>query len=572
MLDLVVQGGTVLDGTGAPGVRADVGIRDGIVVAVGDISEDATARIDASECLVSPGFIDPHTHYDAQLFWDPSASPSNLHGVTTVIGGNCGFTIAPLDPDGADYLRRMMARVEGMPLAALEHGVDWEWRSFAEYLARFDGGLGVNAAFMVGHCALRRAVMGDDAVGSEATDEQVQAMCDLLGASIDAGGLGLSTSRAYTHDDGDGQPVPSRHATPAEVLALCEEVSRHPGTTLEAITDGCLKGFTDKEMDLFVAMSVTAKRPLNWNVLTIDAADPGRTAHQLEASDRAKVAGGRVVALTMPTLVGMNMSFRTYCALFLLPGWRAVLDLDIPERMERLRDPEVRRALDAQAHSKEAGVVGRLAGWGRYEIGDTFAPENEGLRGRTVADIAAERGSEPFDTLLDIVLADELRTVLWPVPTDDDPSSWAERARVWQDERVLIGGSDAGAHLDRMCGAPYTTAFLADCLRGRKLIPVEQAVRLMTSAPADLFGLRGRGRLRTGAAADLAIFDPVTVGAGPIETVADLPGGASRLVASAIGMRHVLVGGVETVRDGAATGALPGRVLRSGHDTDTVVP
>jgi N-acyl-D-aspartate/D-glutamate deacylase len=545
-------------------------VQDGVVTEVGDISDDASHTIDAGGLVVAPGFIDPHTHYDAQLFWDPSASPSNLHGVTTVIGGNCGFTLAPLDPDDSDYLRRMMARVEGMPLEALEQGLDWQWRSFGDYLARFDGGLGVNAAFMVGHCALRRLAMGEAAVGEEASPDQLETMRQLLADSLDAGGLGFSTSRAYTHDDGDGQPVPSRHANPEEVLALCDEVSRHEGTTLEAITDGCLKGFTDEEIDLFTRMSVTANRPLNWNVLTIDSKAPERTQRQLEASTHAAAAGGRVVALTMPILVGMNMSFRTYCALFLLPGWREVLDLPIPERMQRLRDPEVRRTLDERAHSPEAGVVGRLAGWGRYEIGDTYAPENAAFKGRRVADIASERGTSPFDTLLDIVLADELRTVLWPSPTDDDPDSWADRARAWQDEGVLIGGSDAGAHLDRMCGAPYTTAFLGDCVHGKQLLPLEQAVRLITSAPADLFGLTGRGRVERGTVADLVVFDPDTNDAGPVEKIADLPGGAARLVATARGVQHVVVNGEQTVRDGVATSALPGRVLRSGHDTQSV--
>ena len=570
MLDVVLRGGMVIDGTGAEARQADVGVRDGRIVEVGDAGDAATETIDADGLIVAPGFIDPHTHYDAQLFWDPSASPSNLHGVTTVIGGNCGFTLAPLDPDDSDYLRRMMAQVEGMPLEALERGTDWGWHGFGEYLSRFDGGLGVNAAFMVGHCALRRRVMGEAAVGEEASPDQLEEMRQLLAESLEAGGLGLSTTRAFTHSDGDGEPVPSRHATPDEVLALCAEVERHEGTTLEAITDGCLNGFSDDEIDLFTRMSVTAKRPLNWNVLTIDAKAPERTQRQLEMSTYAREAGGRVVALTMPVLVGMNMSFRTYCALFLLPGWRDVLDLPIPERMARLRDPDVRRMLDERAHSPEAGVVGRLAGWGRYEIGDTFSPENEGLKGRTVADIAAERGRSAFDTLLDVVLADELRTVLWPSPTDDDPESWATRARVWQDERVLIGGSDAGAHLDRMCGAPYTTAFLGDCARGRQLLPLTEAVRLITSAPADLFGLRGRGRVEVGGVADLVVFDPRTVDAGPVETVADLPGGAARLVAAALGVEHVLVNGRRSVRHGAATELLPGRILRSGLDTSTV--
>jgi N-acyl-D-aspartate/D-glutamate deacylase len=572
MLDVLITGGTVVDGTGSPGVRADVGVRDGRIVDVGEIDDTAATTIDADGLVVAPGFIDPHTHYDAQLFWDPAASPSNQHGVTSVIGGNCGFTLAPLDPDDADYLRRMMAKVEGMPLAALENGIAWDWRSFGDYLSRLDGNLGVNAGFLVGHCALRRRVMGADAVGGTPSAKQLDEMRALLHESIDAGGLGFSTSRAYTHSDGDGAPVPSRHAAPDEVLAMCEVVADHAGTTLEFITDGCLNGFSDDEMDLMARMSATARRPLNWNVLTVDANDPGKTEHQLEASTRAKAAGGRVVALTMPTLVGMNMSFGSYCALFLLPGWKEILELPLAERIAKLRDPEVRAEMDRRAHSPEAGVVRRLAGWNRYVIGDTFSPENAPLAGKSVAEIAAERGTDPFDTLLDVVIADDLRTVLWPAPTDDDGDSWKKRAEVWRDDRVLIGGSDAGAHLDRMCGAPYTTGFLADCLRGRRLLPMEEAVRLMTSAPAALFGLRDRGTLRPGAFADLVVFDADTVESGPIYMTKDLPGSSSRLVADAVGVEHVLVNGRETVRAGAATGDLPGTLMRSGRDTDTVEP
>ena len=571
MFDLVLRGGTVIDGTGSPGERGDIGVSDGRVVEIGQLDEAAVVVMDAEDLVVVPGFVDPHTHYDAQLFWDPTASPSNIHGVTTVIGGNCGFTLAPLDPDDADYLRRMMAQVEGMPLVALENGVEWTWRDFGEYLDRVEGeGLGVNAGFLVGHCALRRFVMGPDSVGKVATAEQVDAMRSLLGSSIEAGGLGFSTSRAFTHSDGDGEPVPSRHAAPEEVLALCEEVAHHPGTTVEAITDGCLNGFSDDEVELFARMSSTAQRPLNWNVLTIDSTNPAGVEHQLAAADRAAELGGRIVALTMPILVGMNMNFASHCALFLIPGWGEVLRLPRAEAIAKLRDPEVRRELDERAHSEEAGVLRRLTGWGTYRIGDTVSAENKGLSGRTVGEIATERGTPPFDTLLDIVIADDLRTILWPTPTDDDPASWELRADVWTDPRVLIGGSDAGAHLDRMCGAPYPTAFLADCLRGRQLLPVEEAVRLMTSVPADLFGLRHRGRIEAGAIADLVVVDPATVDAGPIQMVADLPGGTARLVADSVGVRHVFVSGIETVRDGVATGALPGRVLRSGHDTDTV--
>jgi N-acyl-D-aspartate/D-glutamate deacylase len=570
MLDTVIRGGTVVDGTGAPARRADVGIRDGRVVALGKVDDDAAEVVDAGDLVVAPGFVDPHTHYDAQLFWDPAASPSNLHGVTSVMAGNCGFTLAPLAPEDADYLRRMMAKVEGMPLPALETGVPWGWRTFGEYLGALDGRVGLNVGFLVGHCAIRRNIMGADAVGNEATPEQLAAMVRELHASLAAGGMGFSTTLSFTHSDGDGQPVASRWASNEEVLALCAAVADHEGTTLEYVTDGCLRGFTDAEVDLMAEMTLAGRRALNWNVLTIDSREPERYHAQVGACERAFERGGRVVALTMPVLVEMNMSFRNYCALFMLPGWSEVMNLPVPERIAKLTDPSVRRWMNDRAHSAEAGVFSRLASWGRYMIGDTYSDENTGLKGRVVADIAERADRGTFDTLVDLVINDELRTVLWPLPSDSDLKSWQMRAEAWDHPHVMIGGSDAGAHLDRMCGAPYTTSFLADSLRGRQLVPLERCVHLMTQAPAKLFGLRDRGELREGAHADVVLFDPATVATDEVHLVDDLPGGTSRLYADAIGVHRVLVNGTTIVVDGKETGARPGTVLRSGRDTYTV--
>ncbi len=573
MLDYLIRGGTVIDGTGTAGRPADVAIRDGRIVALaapGSVTEEASQVVDASGKVVCPGFVDPHTHYDAQLFWDPLATPSNLHGVTSVVAGNCGFTLAPVAADNAGYLVDMMVRVEGMAKAALTEGVPWDWDTFASYLDRLDGNLGVNAAFMVGHCALRRQVMGPDSVGQEATDEQIAAMRALLGQAIEAGGLGLSTTQSFTHSDGDGEPVPSRWATPDELLALCDEVSRHPGTQLEWVTDGCLKGFSSDEVDLMIEMSRRAGRPINWNVLVVDSAEPERYRSQLEVGALAEQRGARVVALTMPTLVGMNMSFLTFCALFQLPDWMDVLGLPVPERMAALRDPQTRIHLENRANSPEAGVFARLTGWGRYRIGDTYSEANQGLKGRLVADIARERGVRDFFALLDIALADDLRTVLWPGPTDDDAESWRLRVDAWRSPHALLGGSDAGAHLDRMCGAPYTTEFLGDCLRGKQLIGLEEAIHDLTDAPARLFGLRDRGRLAEGWIADVVVFDPDTIDAGPVEMVHDLPGGAGRLYAAALGVDQVFVNGRLAVDAGQPTGERAGRILRSGRDTETV--
>lgn len=571
MLDEVIKGGTVIDGTGAPGRVADVGIRDGRIVAIGQIDEPATVVTDATGKLVIPGVIDAHTHYDAQLLWDPTASPSSNHGVTTVIAGNCGFTLAPLRPtaDEADYLQQMMSRVEGMPLPALQQ-IDWNWETFEQYLAQFEGTIAVNAGFLAGHCAIRRYVMGPDAVGNEATPEQIDAMVAELRAAIDAGALGFSFTKSGSHSDGDGQPVPSRWASDEELLALVTETGRHEGTTLEGIVPGCLDRFADDEIELLARLSAAAKRPLNWNVLTIDSREPDRAPRQLAAGDRAAELGGRVVALTMPVLVPMNMNFMTFCGIWLLPGWQEILQVDVDERIARLQDPEVRARMLAASQSEEAGVYRRLADWEDYVIGDTFSPENEGCSNRTVASIAAERGTEPFDTLLDIVVADGLRTILWPAPKDKDAESWRMRAEAWDDPRAMIGGSDAGAHLDRMCGATYPTRFLGDMIRGRQLVPVERAVQLITQVPAELFGLKDRGVLVEGMAADIAVIDPETVGSENAHMVADLPGGCERLTAGSFGVERVLVNGTAVIIDGQPTGTTPGTLLKSGRDTYTV--
>ncbi|MFE2972654.1 amidohydrolase family protein [Streptomyces sp. NPDC059340] len=573
MLDHVIKGATVVDGTGAPGYTADVAVRDGRIAAIGTVTEASRTSEDASGLVLAPGFVDPHTHYDAQLFWDPYATPSLNHGVTTVAGGNCGFTLAPLNParpEDADYTRRMMSKVEGMSLVALEEGAPWNWHSFGDYLDALEGRIAVNAGFMVGHCALRRYVMGADAVGGQPTGEQLEQMLALFHEAMEAGAWGLSTTQSSTHSDGDGKPVASRHAKPAELLALSRAVGEHEGTQIEAIVAGCLDQFSDDEIDLFVEMSAVAGRPLNWNVLTVDAAVPERVPRQLVASERARKAGGRVVALTMPILTPMNMSLGTFCALNLIPGWGPILALPVPERIARMRDPSVRAEMLARANSKEAGVFRRLANFGRYVVGDTYSPANDGLTGQVVKDIAARRRQEPFECLVEICAHDDLRTVLWPMPTDNDTDSWTLRAETWQHPDVMLGGSDAGAHLDRMCGAPYTTRFLGDCLRGRKLTTLEAAVKMLTDDPARLFGLRERGRIAEGFHADLVLFDPERIDAGKATLVHDLPGDSPRLDSKAIGITAVWVNGVESIRGDVVTGAVPGKVLRSGRDTQTV--
>jgi N-acyl-D-aspartate/D-glutamate deacylase len=567
MLDYAIVNGTLVDGTGAPRRQADIGIWDGRIVEVGTLSGPATTTLDATGLIVAPGFIDPHTHFDAQLYWDPTAMPANLHGVTTIIGGNCGFTLAPLKDGDAKYTGRMMAQVEGMPVAALEELVPWSWTSFGDYLNGLEGKLAVNAGFLVGHCALRRYVMGQD-FAREADAGELKRIVALFEASVEAGGLGFSTTRSNTHTDGDGRPVASRWASDEEILALCRSAGRYEGTSLEFITPGCTSGaFSDEEIEFMATMSAAGRRPVNWNILHIRAEDAGRARHQLLPSKRARELGGRVVALTMPVFAEMNMSLLTFSAIWKVPGWLEILDVPVPERIRRLKDPSVRGKMMALADEVKDSRAGRLADFSYYMIGDVFAPENEPYRNRDIADIAAERGEDVFTALVNIAAADDLRTVLWPFPDADSPEDWEARRQFWEEEDVLLGGSDAGAHVDRMLGTPYPTRFMAETLRGRKLMPLERAVQLITEKPAQLFGLRARGRVEVGYHADVVVFDPETVDSAPARIVYDLPGNSKRLLADSLGVVRVLVNGTETVVDGKPVDVTPGALLRSGFDT-----
>ena len=569
MLDLLLRGGTIVDGTGAPARRGDVGVRDGRIVLDVD-GESARTTVDVDGRVVAPGFVDVHTHYDAQLFWDPTASPSLQHGVTTAIGGNCGFTLAPVDDASADYLTRLMARVEGMPLEALQQGLPWDWSSYADWLSRLDGRTAVNAGFLVGHSALRRAVLRGEAVERVATGDEVTAMSAILADALAAGALGFSTSQSPTHNDGDGNPVPSRAADRSELLALAGTVRDHPGTTLEAVLAGCLGGFSDDEVDLLTELSLAADRPINWNVLGVVAGNPAAHENQLAASTRAAERGGTVLALTLPYPMRIRLSFLTGFVLDGIPGWRDTMHLPVPERIRALSDPDERRRLNEAARSKEAGLLRGLSRWERLLVAETFAPENADADGRTVGEVAAARGVEPFDALLDVVVADELRTGLNPPAFGDSDDDWKARVEVWRDPRVVVGGSDAGAHLDMMCGAVYSTEMIAEAVRRRRLLGIEEAVRLLTDVPARLYGLRERGRIAEGWHADLLVLDPETIAPGPTRTRHDLPGGAPRLFADAVGIDRVIVGGTTVLADGATTGATPGTLLRSGRDTDTV--
>jgi N-acyl-D-aspartate/D-glutamate deacylase len=566
MLDLLIKGGTVVDGTGRERYRGDVGVRDGRIVSIGTTDEPAAKTIDATGLVVAPGFIDVHTHYDAQVFWDPALSPSSLHGVTTALGGNCGFTIAPIADEHADYLVRMLALVEGMPLESLRQGVPWgTWRTFGEWLGKLEGNLTVNTGFMAGHSTIRRLVMGSDCHDPNPSEAQLQAMEQHLRDALAAGALGLSTSNGKSHLDGDGELVPSRCAGDDEFVRLASVVRDFPGTSLEYIPNAGAVGDAER----MIAMSRAGQRALNWNVLVVTAARGGAVDDELAVSDRAAADGARVLALTCPGPLVTRRSFFTAFGLNAIPDWGPVVGLPRPERLQALEDPAVRQRMREGALRGDKRNA-ELLDFARYTIEETFAPEQKGLAGRVVGDIARERGADPFDTMLDIVVADGLQTTLVPAEIGGDDESMKRRAEAWRDPRVVLGASDAGAHLDMLAFFIYTTDLLGRSVRERQLLSLEEAIRLISDVPARLYGLRDRGRVEVGAYADLVVFDADTVAPGPVVTRDDLPGGAPRLYAGAVGIEHVVVNGAEIVRAGEYTGERPGQVIRSGVDTVTV--
>lgn len=569
-LQLAIRGGEVIDGSGGQRVRADVGVRDGRIVAVGEDVGDAEQTLDATGLVVAPGFIDVHTHYDAQVFWDPMVTPSSEHGVTTVLGGNCGFSIAPLNGEREDgeYLMRMLSRVEGIPLESLESGVPWNWTSFGSYLSALDGKLAINAGFLVGHSALRRHVMGARALGEAASADDLHQMGALLRQSLSEGGLGFSTTMSRTHNDAEGRPVPSRSASDDELVSLARVVGEFEGAWLEMVSDVGTP-FSEANLERMASMSKAAGRTLNWNVLSPDSRHKDVFESQLAASDYAARRGAKVIALAAPQPIKVVLSFAAGMIIDSFAGWEEVMALPLPERKARLADPDVRRQLNASMHA-DASMRGELGDWSRWTIVETFAAANKALEGQSIGALASRLGKAPLDTLLDLVIEEDLRTLVSPPVSGTDNESWRMRGAAWRDPRAIIGASDAGAHLDMIDTFAFSTQVLSQGVRERNLLGLEEAVHRLTDVPARAFGLRDRGLIANGYWADLVVFDPQTVGCGPLYTRRDLPRGAARLYCDAVGIQHVVVNGREIIRHGRPTGVLAGKVLRSGRDTRTV--
>jgi len=575
--DRIIRNGTLVDGTGADRRIADVAIKDGRIAAIGALSpSDAAEVIDADGLIVAPGFVDCHTHYDAQLFWDPLASPSSNHGVTTVIGGLCGFTLQPLGPGAADYLVPMLSKVEDIPIAALEAGVPLNWKSFADFRAGIEGRLGINVGFGTGHSALRRVVMGERAKGGHATREELEQMKALLRAALTEGALGFSTSNSATHNDHLGEPVPSRFADHDEFVALAEVCRPFEGTMVE-IQPGL--DFDEETARLMSDMSVASQRTVNWNALftiSMNADFERLLERQLGMSDYARERGGRVIGLTVPIPGQAHVDMIRGCGAFdTIPGWEPFFQLSVADRVAALKDPACRARMKADVAAAAAQGVRfptTLEGTGQRQVlvESGATPETRRLNGRSLKEIGQETGRGPLDVLFDLGVTDELRTLFTFTPVGEDEETYRKRLALWRDERLCVGGSDAGAHVETIDTFNYFTRLLARPVRELGVLSLEECVHYLTEAPAKLMGIKDRGVLKPGAWADVCLFDAATVDSRPVETRHDFPGGAPRLFAEAVGIEKVIVGGVTVMDAGRPTGALPGQFLERGRDTVTV--
>jgi N-acyl-D-aspartate/D-glutamate deacylase len=558
MLDLVLRGGTVVDGSGLPAYTADVGIAGDRIVAVGGLARgEAVRTVDADGCVVAPGFIDIHTHYDAQLHFEPTASPSSWHGVTTVIAGNCGFSLFPAHERDVGWLCEMLSRVEGMSSATLAAGVSFAGGGFEEFAAGLDGRIGVNVGLQVGHSALRRYVMGNEASTREAKADEVAVMQDLLRAALRAGAVGFSSSQLDMHVDQHGAPVPSNLAAPEELVALASVLAEFGYGVIEFISRTNLEGHDEADRSLMIAMCAASGKAMNVNPLVHLPKIPEGWRRGLDFVDDAIRRGYRVHPQS--SLQQLQVFFALHDTFLFdeMPDFRAVLTS--PDRSAKLADPSVRDRLRAALADTDGRVF--VFSWDNVTV--ARAEAHPGWVGRTVADLAQEWGTDPLDAFLDASLAEELRTTFTLGGSLRASASRAATEAVLRHTASLPGSSDAGAHLTSYCGVDFSTRLLTEYVP--TVLSLEEAVRRLATVPAHLYGFSDRGVIRPGAAADLVVWDPSRIGIGATRWADDFPAGGGRFVVDSTGYRASVVNGAVLFDDGVDTTARAGRVLCPGQ-------
>ncbi len=556
--DLMIRGGTLIDGTGSPGQVGNLAIRDGRIAGLGDVVGTADRNVDAEGCIVAPGFVDIHTHYDAQVFWDRGLSISPWHGVTTVVMGNCGFGIAPTRPQHRELILRTLENVEGMSFEALSAGIgdDWPFESFPEFLDAVESrGTAINVGALVGHTPVRIHVMGEEAAKREATPEEVRQMADLVRDALDGGALGFATSKAPTHVGFNGLPVPSRAASLEEIEILAGCLGEAGFGVMQATVG---RGFF---LDQFAEIYRATRRPVAWTALLAGMGGPDWERHTLEASAKLQEQGTQVFPQVSCRPLMVEFQFKAPFPYQSMSLFEPVSAADFEGKKRIYADPDFREAF--RARGNQGGIAGR---WTDTVIAE--CAEDPSLDDRNVAEVAEERGIHPVDLVLDLALRSNLEARFRVAAANTDEETVAE---LLQHESVMLGLSDAGAHASQLCDACFSTHLLGHWVREKDVLSLEQAVRLLTSRSAEIFGIRDRGRLAPGWAADVTLFDAETVGCSPLRRVHDFPGGADRLVSDASGIRAVFVNGVAIREDGHDVldpdGPLPGRLIRGGPES-----
>jgi N-acyl-D-aspartate/D-glutamate deacylase len=547
--DVVVKDGQIVDGTGEPAFRGDVAIRDGRIAEVGSVSDAATRTIDAGGRVIAPGFIDAHTHYDAQLLWDPTANPSTAHGITTILTGNCGYTLAPVRRDDQDYLMGLFAAAEEIPKRALQRLAPLGWETFREYLDFTQGSIGVNVLSQVGHSAVRRFVMGEAALERPATADEVGAMVDIVEAAMDAGAAGISSSQA-PHQRGElGEHIPSFFADDAETRALAEAVQRK-GKRLLSINPATKRdGLSDDDRALLVQLAEISGAVVSWNDFGMGTPNGDSV---LEFMEGELERGNEIYAVARCQRPETRFTLKKLSAIFASSeAWVELSRMDPPEKLAALAAPDWRARL------------GEFWGTAKFMVNTSVekaaSPATAPLEGRMLVDIAQERGVSPSEVMFDVALEDKLETffrIAGPVDVDE-----SRLERILKSPATLVGISDGGAHLQTFAGGDYTSYFLAHWVREKGAFTLEEGVAALTSRIANFLGLRDRGTLKAGQAADLVVFDPDTVEPLSLQTLDDIPGGGTRMTKNARGIPWVLVNGEPVIEEGQPTAALPGAVL-----------
>jgi N-acyl-D-aspartate/D-glutamate deacylase len=555
MYDLLIKGGRIYDGSGMPGYGGDLGIKDGKIADIGRLSGNAKRTLNVDGLAVSPGFIDPHTHLDAQLFWDPLGTSSCFHGVTSVIVGNCGLSLAPAKPEDRDAVVKSFVRVEAISRKVLEEGIEWKWTSTAEYLSALGARLGINVGALVGHIAVRHCVMGEDAVERQATADEVAKMKQLVRQGMEAGAVGFSTNQNPRHIREDRKPVASRMASDEELGSLLDVLGEMNCGVVQLSGGGA-----DARGRIAYAAEMARRtgRPVLWQSISHSWSRPHHWREMLANTQRVfDEEGLPIYAMTQAKPFQNRYTLCDAQCFDEFPTWKTALFSPLEARKQMFADVELRKKLRAEAIEDQSPSVFPRR-WDVIFVDAVKLAKNKPLEKKPVAEIAKAQGKDGLDCFLDLSLEENLETRFVHTNTQGDPTAVCE---ILKHPAVMIGQSDAGAHMGYDARFGYSTAFLGCWVRDHGIMPLEAAVSKLTFRVASVFGLADRGLLRPGLAADIAVFDPATVNTQEPEYVQDLPGNETRMIQKATGVPFTVVNGEVVIENGAPTGALPGKVI-----------